>query len=45
MIGAVQLKARRTAAGEAEIADNLVLYAVEQPGLRRLVGGWQAAVV
>ena len=44
-VGAIEFEARGAAAGEAEIADDLALDIVENPGDFRRVGGGQAAVI
>src|SRR5215475_10837818 len=44
-VGAVELEAGRPAAGEAEVADHLVLHAVENPGDARVVGPGTSPIV
>src|SRR5215472_19163254 len=44
-IGPVELKPGGAAAGQAEIADGLVLDAVEDPRGARVCGAWHAAII
>src|SRR5437764_6995188 len=44
-IGAVELETRSTAARQPEIANNLVIDAVEDPHGCRISGAWHAAII